>query len=157
MFCQKCGKEIKDDAKFCEGCGTPVNSVNETVNKVKQQPKKKKGLSGCFITILVFIVIIAIGIIAASVQNEGIQRAVSGVNNESEYITLEEYNKIENGMTYDEVKNIVGSAGTETATSSGYGVTITMVTWYGNGIAGSNANVTFQNGLVTGKAQVGLK
>ena len=29
--------------------------------------------------------------------------------------------------------------------------------WYGNTITGGNANVTFQNGKVVGKAQVGLK
>ena len=37
---------------------------------------------------------------------------------------------------------------------SGYKVVI--VTWYGNGVAGSNANVTFTNNSVTAKAQVGL-
>ena len=37
------------------------------------------------------------------------------------------------------------------------GMTIEIYTWYGNGVAGSNANVTFTNGSVTGKAQVGLK
>ena len=25
MFCQKCGNEIKDGAKFCDKCGTAVN------------------------------------------------------------------------------------------------------------------------------------
>lgn len=27
MFCEKCGKEISDDSKFCPGCGTPQNSM----------------------------------------------------------------------------------------------------------------------------------
>lgn len=26
MFCKNCGKQLPDDAKFCSGCGTPVNS-----------------------------------------------------------------------------------------------------------------------------------
>lgn len=25
MYCKNCGKEIQDDAKTCESCGTPVN------------------------------------------------------------------------------------------------------------------------------------
>ena len=32
MFCQKCGKEIPDTAKFCTGCGNPVE---------QNQPKTK--------------------------------------------------------------------------------------------------------------------
>lgn len=27
MFCTNCGKEIKDDSKFCENCGTPVQNI----------------------------------------------------------------------------------------------------------------------------------
>jgi TM2 domain-containing membrane protein YozV len=26
MYCQKCGKEISDQASFCPGCGQPVNA-----------------------------------------------------------------------------------------------------------------------------------
>lgn len=28
MFCKNCGKEISDDAKFCDGCGTSVGGAN---------------------------------------------------------------------------------------------------------------------------------
>ena len=32
MFCAMCGRQNKDDAKFCEGCGTPLTApVVETV------------------------------------------------------------------------------------------------------------------------------
>lgn len=34
---------------------------------------------------------------------------------------------------------------------------ITVITWYGNGTAGSSRNVTFQNNKVIAKAQAGLK
>ncbi|MCP4650618.1 MAG: PH domain-containing protein [PVC group bacterium] len=27
MFCQKCGQELVDDAKFCAQCGTPIDGV----------------------------------------------------------------------------------------------------------------------------------
>lgn len=29
MFCRKCGKELSDNAKFCNKCGTPVNKDNK--------------------------------------------------------------------------------------------------------------------------------
>lgn len=32
MFCQKCGKELVKNAKFCTGCGTAVERLNETIN-----------------------------------------------------------------------------------------------------------------------------
>ena len=89
--------------------------------------------------------------------NNGIQKSVSGVSNSSEYITKDEYNQIETGMTYKEVKQIIGSEGSLTSTVTANDITVEIYTWYGNGTAGSNANVTFTNDSVTGKAQVGLK
>jgi len=29
-FCENCGKEVKEDAKFCGGCGTPVEAIQST-------------------------------------------------------------------------------------------------------------------------------
>ncbi len=85
------------------------------------------------------------------------EEEVTEVPENDEKITLEEYNKIQNGMSYDEVVSIVGSPGTDTATSGAGGFTIRMVSWEGNGMLGSNANVTFTNGAVSGKAQFGLE
>ena len=31
MFCRKCGKELSDNAKFCNRCGTPVIKDNKKV------------------------------------------------------------------------------------------------------------------------------
>ena len=31
MFCTKCGKEIKEEMKYCPGCGNPVDSTNDIV------------------------------------------------------------------------------------------------------------------------------
>ena len=30
MFCSKCGKQLADGARFCDGCGTPIGSVRKT-------------------------------------------------------------------------------------------------------------------------------
>lgn len=76
---------------------------------------------------------------------------------ESLYITMDEYNQIQTGMTYDEVVAIVGSPGEVVSTSTVGGYTVTMVSWHGDAYSGANANVTFSNGDVTAKAQVGLK
>ena len=122
-----------------------------------KQKKKRHGCLTLIVGIIIFFGFIVAAIIGSVSMNNGIQKSVSGVSSDSEYITLEEYNKIENGMSYEEVVEIIGSNGVESATSSVEGYTTSIYTWYGNGTAGSNANVTFTNGKVFGKAQVGLR
>lgn len=43
MFCQKCGKEIADDAQFCQFCGQQVNGAiqPQQVVIVKQERQQK--------------------------------------------------------------------------------------------------------------------
>ena len=59
MKCQHCGKELNDNAKFCDGCGTPVkqfvNSVKHqfVANNNFQQIPKKKGLRVWHILLIV--------------------------------------------------------------------------------------------------------
>lgn len=76
-------------------------------------------------------------------------------------ITLEKYNQIENGMTYDEVKEIIGSEGTLSVESGEKGTNLYTViyTYEGVGQAGANASFTFQgeNIELKSKAQAGLK
>ena len=108
-------------------------------------------------TILMFFIVTCGGIAIAMNMNDSVQKSVSGVSDKSEYITMEEYNQIDNGMTYEEVTEIIGSQGSLSSTVTANGTTIEIYTWYGDGVAGSNANVTFTNDSVTGKAQVGLK
>ena len=144
--CKFCQSVIPKKAKVCPVCKRTVKS------------------HGCLIAFLVTlasiagIIIVFAGIAALSIGgNDAIQKSVSGVSDKDEYITMDEYNQIENGMSYDEVQEIVGSSGEVTAQSGTDYFEITIVTWYGNGLAGSNANVTFTNGEVTAKAQVGLQ
>lgn len=75
-----------------------------------------------------------------------------------EWVTYEEFEKIESGMALDEVREIIGSDG-KLMSSSDIGMGEEYVTeiyyWYAkNGIA--NCNVTFQGGKVLSKAQFGL-
>ncbi len=140
--CKFCQSDIPKKAKVCPNCKRALKS------------------HGCLITILTVIIVFGVGIavlVGTLGQNKAIQKSVSGVSDESEYITMEEYNSIENGMSYDEVKEIVGGTGEVSSEVESNGIKIAIITWYGNGSAGSNANVTLTNDEVTGKAQVGLK
>jgi hypothetical protein len=76
-------------------------------------------------------------------------------------ITKEEYNKITNGMTYEECVSVIGFEGEEMSTVHQDGIpgimeamTVQIYMWQNSG--GSNMNATFTNGKLDMKAQFGL-
>lgn len=42
MFCSKCGKEISDNSKFCQFCGTNFNTEN-SIEHTNNMPNKNNG------------------------------------------------------------------------------------------------------------------
>ena len=54
MFCNQCGKEISDQAKFCKYCGNQM--VNTPLQKAPEAPKKSKFLSN-LVTIIVAVAV----------------------------------------------------------------------------------------------------
>ena len=128
--CKYCQSEIDMKARVCPVCKRAVKT------------------HGCLVSIVVvlFMLVGVLSFVATVAQPA-----------DDKYITLEEFSQIKAGMTYEEVQEIVGSAGTITADSSLAGIRTTIVTWYANPSVGSNANVTFQNNAVVSKAQVGLQ
>lgn len=76
---------------------------------------------------------------------------------DSSGVTLDNFQKIENGMTYEEVVEILGKEG-ELLSEAGSGQYKTeMYQWEAENGFGANMNVTFQNGKVQSKAQAGLE
>lgn len=70
MFCKKCGKELPETARFCDGCGAPVSAEVEYEEKKKEQdqkaeskPVKKNKHTGLGIAAAVFCGIGILGII----------------------------------------------------------------------------------------------
>jgi hypothetical protein len=74
-------------------------------------------------------------------------------------MTKAEFDQIQNGMSYQQVVDIVGSDGEllSEVGSPGSQFYTQMFKWDGSGSLGSNANVMFQGGVVQSKAQFGLK
>lgn len=108
--------------------------------------------------ILAFIIIICIAIVNGGENVQEIDSNDIAAKNDNK-ITLEEFNQIQTGMTYDEIIKIVGGEGTvlsETniGNSEQYHTIIYM--WEGSGSLGANANVTIQGGKAVSKAQFGL-
>ena len=75
-------------------------------------------------------------------------------------ISLEEFEQIQIGMSYQEVFDLVGSRGellSEADLGLGDDYYTAIYSWDGGGSLGANASVTFQGGYVTSKAQAGLE
>lgn len=69
-------------------------------------------------------------------------------------ITRAKYDRIEEGMSYEQVRTVIGEAGEEISRSSLAGYTTVMYAWKNSN--GSNMNAMFQNGRLVNKAQFGL-
>ncbi len=112
------------------------------------------------IAILFLIMVLNISLCSCGSPNDIIKGTGADVINSEASISLEEFNKIETGMTYEEVCNIVGGEGTlGSSVDIGVGEEYKseIYQWTGDGSIGANANVTFQGGKVISKAQIGLK
>ena len=69
-------------------------------------------------------------------------------------VTMDKYNQVKNGMSYDQVKGILGD-GQLTSLSIILDSKTEIYEWINAG--GANMNVTFNNGVVESKAQMELK
>lgn len=70
-------------------------------------------------------------------------------------ITLAQFMKLEDGMSYQAVCRLLGKDGTELSRSNLSGTSTVMYQWQNNDL--SNMNAMFQNGQLISKAQFGLK
>lgn len=70
--------------------------------------------------------------------------------------TMEKYLAIRDGMTVQQVEQIIGCPGEELSSSSMAGFTTVMYMWEGNTMIG-NMNAMFQNNALVSKAQMGLE
>ena len=112
------------------------------------------------IAILFLIIVLNFTLCSCVTPNDIVKGTDADIINSEASISLEEFNKIETGMTYDEVCEIVGGEGTlGSSVDVGIGneYKTEIYQWTGDGAIGANANVTFQGGEVVSKAQVGLR
>lgn len=149
--CKECGNDVSTQAESCPKCGAVL--------------KKKTGCLGYIgAGILILFVLGVIG----SLMNESTtssSKPEAGLKIPSlgkQIVTFDEYQKIQNGMSYSGVVSIIGAEGEEMSRNKIDGVpgvmnsveTI-MYQWVNSN--GSNMNAMFQNDKLMQKAQFGLK
>lgn len=139
--------------KVCKDCGTEVSK------SAKSCPKCGRKLKHTALRVILGIIIIIIGIYSLTGDTTNTQNTTqigSSITQKQEKMTLEKFNKIKTGMTYKEVVEIAGEEGTLSTESSYGSQSMKIYYWYAsNGI--SNATVSFMNGKVTAKSQIGLE
>jgi len=77
-------------------------------------------------------------------------------------VTDDQYNQIQNGMSYQDVVTLLGGEGTllsqtNNNDSNGNPVELKIYYWEGQGETGANVSVTFSGGVVTSKTSYGLQ
>lgn len=142
-----------NETKKCKYCQTDIPK------KAKVCPNCKKNLKshGCLagVTIFLCVIVVCIFVAALSGSKDEISEELSEAT--AELITLDEFNTIQNGMSYEEVVEIIGSEGEASSTATVGDITTSIYMWKGKGSIGANANVTFINNKVSAKAQFGLE
>lgn len=80
---------------------------------------------------------------------------VDNIDEDSLIITYDKYQQLQEGMTYEEVKEIIGNPGEELSRSSFDDYTFTMYSWTNPNA--SNMTATFENDRLSSKSQFGLR
>lgn len=117
-------------------------NLNDRLNLL---PARTKALyfSSCFLVVFISIFLLF--------------ESISDVYSSEGAITLDEYNRCETGMTYEEVVKIIGEEGEPLAETEIVGISSSAYIWYGNGATGANATMYFTDNKLTSKAQIGLE
>lgn len=121
-----------------------INAGNQ--NNQHLQISNNKTAIGVVVAIIIGVII---GVILFAV-------IISSVGGSNSYLTYENYMKIHNGMTYNEVVDVLDGNQGELNTSGGYGdYTLSYYTW-SNSLGTRCIVVGFENGRVCAKSQYGL-
>lgn len=181
MFCKYCGAKINEDAKFCDKCGARLASesthenlfkIQENQNvqntqqtnssiwtsKKKWSARTKKEKSIILTTLIASIIVVVIicfipEMVSSSKNNAGVSdsQATSG-------LTYSNFSKIQNGMSYNQVCQILGKEGKISTEASSGDYSLAYYTWESdNRYDFVIITVGFKNGEVCAKSQVGLK
>ena len=156
--CKKCKKVYPGSLKKCPDCQT------------------KTPISKTRLVFAIFLIIFGVSILFASISgmsesesdyeqnktlssSETVSQTADSVKEKKGEVNYENFEKIENGMTYQQVVELFGCEGkimSETDIGLGEEYKTTLYYWYDDtGV--SNCNVTIQGGKVVAKAQIGLR
>ena len=154
--CQFCAEEIQDEAVVCKHCGRDL--VDENTSAPTRMPAQTQVSPG---VAAVVIVLAGIGFwvwfsggFSGGADSSGRFVMPQPIATSPPVVTKAEYDQIREGMSYSEVRRIIGAPGEEQSRSDLAGISTVMYAWMNAN--GSNMNAMFQNDKLVTKAQFGL-
>jgi len=146
--CRECGKEVSGEANKCIHCGcyTPDAKKYKLFRTVAVVVIVVLGFTFCYL------------FIDALYDGSGTNQEQIQSNNtaDKKEVSLANFNKIEIGMTYQQVCEIFGSNG-ELLSEVNLGFSVTRMVQYDNKKGFGNAIIVFDGNSVQSKSQFGLK
>lgn len=171
--CPKCAETVRAEAKLCRHCGHTFGSDEAPVaaSPSKKAGILKKGL-GCLALAIVLVVVVGIqapksnpdgpnagGNVAAPSSGSTEEKSGSKKGDSSAAepgLTAANFDRIRNGMTVDQVSEILGASGEKVSETSIGGSTMTNYRWTGGMLSGHVVVGTFSDGKLYSKIQTGL-
>ena len=160
MRCPRCKNIVNDGNLICDRCGAKL--------------KNRGNMNAVYILFIVIFSAIIVGIViwyivegnkssladesSYSAGNESAISTTAGYDPSKVVITLKEFNQIENGMTYEEVRDIIGGDGilvSEVGEKNSVNHCV-LYKWEGKD-SWTNAQFTFEDGKLYCKSQYGLE
>ncbi|MBK9238942.1 MAG: zinc ribbon domain-containing protein [Acidobacteria bacterium] len=154
-LCPSCRTTISLDAPTCPSCGEAVRSGTEP----SSAPASSKE-SANPIVVLLFLVVLALALYWTANGSPFSGPANSYLqtgSTTSPGVTLAQFQRLSDGITYSEAVRVLGGAGTEQSRSNIGGLVTVMYSWPGSGTLGANMNAMFQDDKLVTKAQFGLR
>lgn len=175
ISCPECGRQVSDKALKCPQCAHPIANPETRDQLLPPKPlqKEPENIAKKWITltgtaVLVVVAFLAvqniIGMFSGSQSskslnqlNQQLSELRESRNSSSTTYSMSDYNQITTGMSYSQVKTILGSnEGKELSRVDIKGAPLTISYQWQND-DGSNIVVIFQDDAVTTKAQALLK
>ncbi|WP_448861991.1 zinc-ribbon domain-containing protein [Dorea sp.] len=98
MFCKKCGKQIREDARFCPYCGTETASGREKPNATNNV-KKKKRIWPLIIAFFIIAISVGIGMSYATRRTDNVKK------NNNYQALMDEGNKYIEDLDYEKAED----------------------------------------------------
>jgi hypothetical protein len=178
--CPECFGVVVPGARKCLHCGSLIGDSDEShVHSQEGTPADDWSWSQLLVSIVLLLgAIVAgslvLGWLSTSHDNESAQHTFDRIRAELEKsspssnyasdkrVTMSQYNRLENGMSYLKAWDVLGSPGSETAHTHTDGIADVMgpietVSYSWINSDGSNVSVMFQNDKLISKAQFGLR